>query len=95
MSDYLDNERARRAKYAEVLIAQRLNMLSQIAHNMRIQATSDKGTYAHIGSLEGIASDLLDIISRFPGVAYEVTPESVCLPEMDPLEILKEVHRHA
>jgi hypothetical protein len=95
MSDYLDNERAARAKHAEVLIAQRLNMLSQIAQDLRTKATGDKGTFAHIGSMEGIASDLLDITNRFPGVAYEVMPESVCLPEMDPLEILDEVSKHA
>ncbi len=87
MSDYLDSERAARAKHAEVLIAIRLNMLSQIAQDLRTKATGDKGTWGHVGSLEGIASDLLDIANRFPGVAYDIVPGSICLPETEEEQI--------
>lgn len=78
MSEYLDKQRAKRANKADVLISMRLNQIAQISAFLAVGARGQNGTWATVGSLEGVASDLLDIVNSFPGIPFDLVQGSVC-----------------
>lgn len=78
MDDYNKRERTKRAHKADVLISMRLNQIAQISAFMACAARAENGNYGHVGSLESVASDLLDIVNRFPGIPFDLVPDSVC-----------------